>query len=292
MLWATGDLLVSLYSFVSVFPLNFRSLTFRLLRVHKYPLSSNCCIEHTNKDTWQHVKYKLQKLQIYTILKRKRIKREQLVAFSMHSCLQNHHISLRNIGQLKTNDLVAMTDYVKLNTWPCGEQKISGKEEHQHNHWPLRNKERVVRLCCRKGLLFLLFWSLLIFIYSHVFWMSVKEKGMKGDACESACYVFITRPWKPSQRGASLLYFSWRACFISLSSFSTLTRKLINSCLLFPPLGCEQVRMELPPHLCTWCVGAVALNRLWPYLVHLRLWLWRWWGGVPFHTTPSDGTES
>ena len=84
------------------------------------------------------------------------------------------------------------------------------------------------------------------------------------------------KPWKPSQRWASLLCFSWRACFISLSSSSTLTSKLINSRLLFPPLGCEEVSMKLFPSsaLDVSLLGNMAHTELWPHLTHFGFhWL-------------------
>lgn len=51
--------------------------------------------------------------------------------------------------------------------------------------------------------------------------------------------VFIT---KSSPQQARYCAGAWRACFISLSSFSTLTSKLVNSCSLFPHPG---MRMKL-----------------------------------------------
>ncbi len=103
-------------------------------------------------------------------------------------------------------------------------------------------------------------------------------------------------PGSPLSAGPAYCASAEEPCFISLCSSSTLTSKLINSRLLFPPLGYEGVSIKSSPSsvLDVSLLGTTAHKRLRPYHTHLGLWL-------PLALIdlcavppmwPSDGTES
>lgn len=63
-------------------------------------------------------------------------------------------------------------------------------------------------------------------------------------------------PGNPLSAGPAYCASAEEPCFISLCSSSTLTSKLINSRLLFPPLVYEGVSIKLSPLLRVGCVTA------------------------------------
>lgn len=132
--------------------------------------------------------------------------------------------------------LYAMTDYVKWNA--CLRRKKM--EKYQNNKWALGKWGRGVvqqKAFCE--------------LLAEVIFCAQRCREIvrdRGSASVSQLVIALSQsmePWKPSQRWASLLCSSWRACFISLCSSSTLTSKLINSRLLFLPLGYEGVSIKI-----------------------------------------------
>lgn len=105
----------------------------------------------------------------------------------------------------------------------------------------------------------------------------MKMKGIEGAPVNWLVMALSQsmEPWKPSKCWASLLCFSWRAWFISLSSSSTHTSKLINSCLLFSPLAYVGGRIKLSHSFVmdVSLLGTLAHKELWPYLIYWGLWL-------------------
>lgn len=138
--------------------------------------------------------------------------------------------------------LYAMTDYVKWNA--CLWRKKM--EKYQNNKWALGKRGRGVvqeKAFCE--------------LLAEVIFCAQRCREIernRGSASVSQLVIALSQsmePWKPSQRWAGLLCSSWRACFISPCSSSTLTSKLINSRLLFLPLGYEGVSMKISTLLCT-----------------------------------------
>lgn len=159
----------------------------------------------------------------------------------MHSCLQKHHISQRNMGGLKTNDLAIWPDWLcKVKHMPRQKKKRRKRCVERKStrtvieHWEMRRGCTDCSAAKWKALL-----ELIAKWYSHSVNSALnnvveKKRSSSRSACESAGSSFIRK------RGAlealsvpDQLVLQLKSLLISLSRSSTLTSKLINSCPLW-----------------------------------------------------------